>query len=90
MFKQQSYLGISYGFEWTQDAQGEWYAWDYEAGNKAAQEARDAEAKKLKAAGWTVKKSSDRNQLISRGGIGSGKPHIELHCNAYILTAWKA
>lgn len=85
---QRSYLGVDYGWEWIDG--GRWYKWDYTAGNKAAKVARDAEAKRLKAEGYTVRKSSQTGNLISRGGIGSGKAHIEVYCSSYTLDAWKA
>ncbi len=79
---QKSFLPIDYKFEWTED----WYKWDAEAGRTAALKARNAEAKRLKDKGHTVRKFSLRDQLISRGGIGSGKPHIELHMTCFLLN----
>jgi len=53
----------------------------------AARRERDAEAKRLVAEGWQVRKWSEPNQLISRGGIGSGHPHIEEVVTVFGLNA---
>jgi hypothetical protein len=71
---QQTFNPIDYGFAWTDDG---WYNWDAKLGRKLAMQARDAAAKRAKREGRTVTKFSMPNQLISRGGIGSGRPHIE-------------
>jgi hypothetical protein len=71
---QMSFNPIDYGFEWTADG---WYKWDSKAAHAAALRERNAEAKRYAAQGRTIRKWSNRNQLISRGGIGSGRPHIE-------------
>lgn len=73
----------NYTFEWTED----WYDWDYEAAHKQALKARNAEAKKLKRAGYEVTKYTLRDQLITQGGIGSGHPEISLVVNCYVLNA---
>lgn len=82
---QKIYAGINYTFEWTED----WYAWDWKEAHSQALKARNKEAKRLKNLGYTVRKYTSKNQLMSMGGIGSGKPHIELHCNCYVLNANK-
>lgn len=78
---QKTFLPIDYGFEWTE----EWYKWGADAGRNAALKARNAEAKRLKDQGHKVRKSSLKDQLISRGGIRSGKPHIELHMTCFLI-----
>lgn len=78
---QKSFLPINYGFKWTE----EWYQWDADAGRTAALKDRNAEAKRFKGEGHTVRKSSHRDQLISRGGIGSGKPHISLYMTCFLI-----
>lgn len=79
----QPFNPVDYHFEWTDD----WYTWDADEARTAALKARNAKAtelrKSLKGTGKTVKCFSMRNQLISRGGIGSGHPHIELVTNIY-------
>lgn len=80
---QKVFNPVNYTFKWTED----WYEWDRDAAHKAALKARNDEAKKLKAVGRRVGKYSTRDQLISKGGIGSGKPHISLVVNCYVVTA---
>jgi hypothetical protein len=80
---QKIFNPANYTFKWTE---GGWYSWDYEAAHKAALQARNAEAKRLKAAGHSVRKGSLRNQLITKGGIGSGRPEISLVVNCYIVN----
>ena len=71
---QQTFNPINFGFTFTDDG---WYTFDRKTATKAALQARNAEAKKLTQAGRIVRKWSSANQLISKGGIGSGRPHIE-------------
>jgi hypothetical protein len=73
---------INYGFRWTED----WYEYDGKVAEDAAKKARDDYAAELKRDGYTVKKRSRRNNLISRGGIGSGHPHIELVVPVYSVV----
>ena len=42
--------------------------------------------KRLRKEGWTVRLWSLKS-LVSRGGIGSGRPHIELWTTAYYINA---
>jgi len=76
---------VDFGFEWTTDG---WYTFDATTAQKAARRARDVEAKRLRAEGRTVYPFSLAGQLISRGGIGSGRPHIEVVVNCYGLNAY--
>ena len=80
--EQLTFSPIDYGFEWTHD----WYEWDSKAAHKAARRDRDNQAKELLAQGKTVRKFSLGKQLVSRGGIGSGHPHIELVISVYGLN----
>ena len=75
---------IDYGFSFTDDG---WYSWDRKAAHKAALAARNAEARRLKKMGKRVQTFSSANQLISRGGIGSGHPHIEEVVTVYGFNA---
>ena len=68
--------------EWTKDG---WYKMADDA-EKQAMQRRNTRAKELKAQGLEVSKGSRRNQLLSFGGIGSGKPHIEVICTCYYLN----
>jgi hypothetical protein len=79
----QSFLPTDYDFEWIEG--GNWYKWDYKRGHLLAKQARDARAKELTRAGYKVKKSTSRNNLISKGGAGSGRAHLEFVVTAYIL-----
>ena len=80
MLFQRTFNPADYTFEWTEDG---WYAWDSEEAHKQALKARNDIAKELKAGGKKVKKFSTRNQLITRGGIGSGHPEISMVVNCY-------
>lgn len=82
---QQTFNPIDYGFSWTDD----WYTWDRKAGHSAALKARNAEAKRLQKAGYTVTKFTLSGQLVCRGGIGSGHPQIETVVNCYGLNVSK-
>lgn len=72
---------LDYGFRWTAD----WYEFDDKAAEAAAKNARDLEAKRLKAQGKKVKKFREGNNLMSKGGIGSNHPHIEVIVTVYGL-----
>ena len=72
---------IDYGFRWTSD----WYEYDGKIAENKALKARNAFAKELKTEGRRVRKHSMGRQLISRGGIGSGRPHIELVVPVYAV-----
>lgn len=80
--KQEIFSSINYGFEWVDD----WYKFDPVAAEAAAKADRDARAKALKTQGFAVKKFRLANQLVSRGGIGSGHPHITLIVHSYGLN----
>lgn len=77
---QNVYNPARYCFEWTPDG---WYTWDRAAAHKQARAARDKQAKFLKSEGHVVAKFSLPSQLITVGGIGSGKPEITLCCTCY-------
>jgi hypothetical protein len=85
MTHQETFCGIDYGFRWTSDG---WYKWDGRAGDRAALKARNARAKKLRQQGRTVRLFALGPQLVSRGGIGSGQPHIELVAKCYGLNVY--
>ena len=86
MRNQQSFNPIDYTFQWTGEDETGWYEWDRTEAHKQALKARNAEAKRLRAKGHKVRCGTHRDQLMSRGGIGSGRPHIELHVNCYYLN----
>ena len=68
-----------YNFEWVND----WYTWDAEAARIKALRTRNAKAKELKTAGKNTRKFTLKDQLITRGGIGSGHPEISMVVNCY-------
>ena len=80
---QEVFNPVDYGFSWTSD----WYEWDYQAGHDAAKKARNVRAEELKADGYKVNLYTLKNQLITRGGIGSGHPQIEHVVTCYMLMA---
>jgi hypothetical protein len=86
---QKTFSPLDYGFRWTgldsKDISGIWYEYDGKQAEKAAMQARNEFAKEMKRQGYTVRKSSLGKQLVSRGGIGSGKPHIELVIPVYVV-----
>lgn len=69
------------GFVWS----GDWYAMSET--NAQALARRNARAVELKRAGYRVRKSTSAGQLLSFGGIGSGRPHIEVVVNVYRIDA---
>ena len=79
----ESFNPADYHFTWTAD----WYTWDRDAAHKDAKAERDQAAKVARSKGLIVKKSSMPGQLITRGGIGSGKPEIGMYVTVYTLTA---
>lgn len=79
---QRSFNPVDYHFRWTAD----WYEWDSASAHKDARQARDAEAKRLRAAGYAVRVSAISGQLITRGGIGSDHPEIEI---SHVVTVYR-
>ena len=77
--RDEKFNPIDFGFTWTAD----WYDWDSANGHELAKKARDERARELRRQGFKVKKSTHAKQLISRGGIGSGHPHVEFWVNVY-------
>ena len=80
---QQMFNPVDFGgFEWTSD----WYRWDAVAGHREAMRARDAKATILRKAGHRVRSSRGAIQVVARGGVGSGRPHIEFVVTCYGLS----
>lgn len=84
--KQEGFNPADYRFQWTDD---DWYEWDRKGAHSDALKARNAEAKQLKADGWEVRKWTLKDQLITRGGIGSGLPEISMVVTVYMIDAKK-
>lgn len=82
---QKAYSPIDYTFKWTQD---NWYTFDEPVGKKQALADRRKDKKQLEAQGYKTRQFSLKS-LMSKGGIGSGKPHIEVWTTAYYLEYWK-
>jgi hypothetical protein len=76
---QFSFNPADYCFGWTTGATpaDDWYTWDSKLAHQAARAGRDKAMRAFKAKGHQVKAYSSPGSLISRGGIGSGHPHIE-------------
>ena len=81
---QRTFNPANFEFAWTADG---WYTWDRTAAHSAALKARNTEAKRLQAQGKRVIKSSLPGQIITRGGIGSGHPEIDLCVTVYMVEA---
>lgn len=77
---QQMFNPIEHGFEWTADG---WYKFDAKAAEKQALTERNAEVKRLKAAGHNPKPFTLSRQQLTRGGIGSGHPEITVIVSVY-------
>jgi len=81
---QKVFCGDDFGFRWTED--GKWYEYDGPPAEKAARQARDKFAKELKARGEKPHRGTLGTQLVSKGGIGSGKSHIEFYTKCYYVN----
>jgi hypothetical protein len=85
------YDPTDYCFEWTppEDPTNPfdvgWYKWDSVKAHEEAKAARDAHYNEMKKKGRKVKRSQMRNQLITRGGIGSEHPQVEFLVTIYRL-----
>ena len=80
-YNEQTFNPVDFCFSWTTDG---WYTWDGKAARSAAMAARAKLVKQLKAQGKTPRLSSSPGALISRGGIGSGRPHVE-----FVVTVFR-
>jgi hypothetical protein len=93
---QEFFDPTDFGFAWTDAYHGTrdksdwpigpgWYEFDREAAIKAARRARDERAKHLKMLGHGVRKFTLSNQRRTMGGIGTGRPEIELVVPIYAI-----
>lgn len=81
---QEIFNAISFGFEWVLQPDGSyWYNFDANEAAKKAKAARDKRAKELADRGMKIKKFSSGRNLMSRGGIGTPYPHIEVLATSY-------
>lgn len=80
---QVTFNPVDFGFTWTDD----WYLFDDDLCHSRAREARDFAFKDLKSQGKNPKRFTMHNQLIKRGGIGTGKPEIEVFVTVYGINA---
>ena len=80
MVKQYSFNPIKYTFKWTDD---NWYEWDYKSAHRQALNARNKKAKALENQGYKVSRWYSPCQRVKQGGLGTGKPEIELIVNVY-------
>lgn len=81
---QESFNPADYCFEWT--PADNWYKWDRKAAHSQALKARNARLKELKKSGKSPRGWSLPGQTISRGGAGSGNPHIEMCVTSYMIN----
>ncbi|TXH13870.1 MAG: hypothetical protein E6R03_10485 [Hyphomicrobiaceae bacterium] len=75
-------------FRWTADELSpgaEWYTFDSVSAHAQAKHIRDCRARSLRALSHKVRVWTLRNQRITRGGIGTGKPEIDLVVSVYML-----
>jgi len=77
-----TFCPTDYGFRWV----GDWYEYDGKPAERQALKERNAFAKQMQAEGRRIAKGSFGKQLVSKGGIGSGHPHIELVVPVYYVT----
>lgn len=86
MSSQETFNPVDYHFAW----EGDWYKWDRKAAHRDALRERNAAAKEYRKQGFRVRCFTLSGQLISRGGIGSGRPHIQLLANVYGLNVFSS
>lgn len=86
---QRTFCPLSYGFRWTVKNGEIWYEFDRVPAHKAAMAARNRAAKQAREQGYTVTKFRLPDQLMTRGGIGSGKPEINVTVTGYGFNAYK-
>lgn len=78
--KQYLFNPADYGFNWTDDG---WYEFNRKAAHSVALKERNKKAKELKAKGYSVVKFVLPEQMLTKGGIGSGYPEINVIVNVY-------
>lgn len=81
---QRIFNPIDFGFEFADG----WYSFDRKAAQSAALKARNDFVKQVKAQGKRAVTFNLPNQLITRGGIGSGNPQIEVVVNCYGVNVY--
>ena len=75
---------VNYEFNWTDDgSEHGWYEWDRAKAHKAALKARNMALKAMRLRDVRATAFSIPDQLITRGGIGSGHPQVEFVVNVY-------
>jgi len=86
---QRMFNPADYTFEWTsptaEDPMG-WYQWDRREAHRFALRDRNQCAKALRENGYNPVLFSLRDQQITLGGIGSGRPEIRLVVTVYSLN----
>lgn len=87
--QENSFNPINYTFKWMTVVGNPygWYEFDSAEAHRQAKADRDASARALRTNGFTnVKKHSLKNNLMKRGGIGSGHPEIEELVTVYNVS----
>jgi len=82
----EEFYATDHYFSWRDDG---WYTWDDKKAMATARKARDARARELAKAGYKTRRSTTKG-LMSFGGIGSGRAHIELWTPIYCVSFRKA
>jgi hypothetical protein len=85
MLTQKIFNPVDYYFEWTDDG---WYEWDRRAAHTMALKDRNKKVRELRGKGHKVSVFSLSGQLITKGGIGTGKPQVEFVVNCYGYNMW--
>ena len=83
---QRTFNPADYEFEWKT-----WndYSWNRKAAHKAALRARNDEVRRLRREGYNVTTFTLRDQIVSKGGIGTVRGHFDFCVNCYGLNASK-
>ena len=83
---QRMFNPADYAFQWTsptaEDPMG-WYKWDSKVAHRSALQDRNKYVMTLHRKGKNPVSFSLQNQLITRGGIGSGHSEINLVVTCY-------
>ena len=93
MTRTDSFNPVDYGFKWIEQiirandgVDYGWYEFNSLDAHELAKQKRDERAKELKSSGHKIVKHTLKNQLITRGGIGSGHPEISVIVTVYEVS----
>lgn len=87
---QKTFSGVDTEFSWVKQDDGSfWYSWNPDEAKRTARRQRAAEAKRLRAEGYTVTMFSLGSQQLTRGGIGTPYPEITIFATVYGFNAYR-